>query len=74
MIKIVLIGRRSCERLKLLTLKRVLETKLKFNFKLKNLDKNLQNHKGQNNDYLKLTITINCHRLAQVQLEMPSQI
>lgn len=74
MIKIVLTGHRLCERLKLQTLRKVPETKLNFNFKLKNLGKNLQNLKGQNNDYLILTITANCHRLAQAQLETLSQI
>ena len=74
MIKIVLTGHRLCERLKLQTLRKVLETKLNFNFKLKNPGKNLQNLKGQNNDYLILTITTNCHRLAQAQLETLNQI
>ena len=74
MIKIVLTGPKLCERRKLQILRKVLETKLNFNFKLKNLGKNLQNPKGQNNDYLIFKITANCHQLAQAQLETLSQI
>jgi len=74
MIKMVLTGLRLWERRKLLTLKRVLETKLNFNFKLRNQDRNLQNLKGQNKDYPIFKITVNCHQLVQVQLEELSQI
>lgn len=74
MIKMDLIGLRSCERRKLLTLKRVQEIKLNFNFKLKKLGLSLQNLKGQNKDYLIFKIIANCHRLAQVLLEVLNQI
>jgi len=72
-IKIVLIGPRSCEKLKLLTLKRVLETQPNFNFKPKNQGKNLQNHKGLNNDYLIFNNIANYHQWAQVLQEVLNQ-
>lgn len=70
MIRMVRIGLKWCEKLKLPTPKRVQETKLKFNFKLKKLDQNFQNHKGQNKDYPIFKIIANYHQWPQVQLEV----
>lgn len=66
MIKMVLIGHKLCVKHKLLTLKRVLGIKLKFNFRLKRLDPNLQNHKEPNKDYLIFKIIQNYLLLPQV--------
>ena len=73
MIKMVLTGHRSCEKLKLLTHKRVPETKLNFNFKQKKLGQSLRNLKEQNKDYLIFKIIANYHLLDQVLREVLSQ-